>query len=166
MSNNDEADDIFVQLGLIHLPVDQKIAFLKKLEIAAQDRIMMLILGQLSDEDCGLLEKKLKKKATEQEVLVFLKERIEDLEAKIQKSIDLFKSELVSTVKSLDTDISDLQKQIHDKKPATKKQVKADISDMDAQYRTALKQGRFEDLPEILNKAKKLKKKIQSKGIK
>ncbi len=161
----DQTQDIFKLLGLELLPTEEKIKLLQKLEVAAREQVINLILEQLSDKDCRDLDALLKGGAKEEDILVFLRERISNLDDLVKQRIDIFKSELVKEVQSIRKEIQDIQDNIaqsaEDAKQSTGKQtLREELKQIEREIQEALKKGDFDAMQKLMARSKEVKARL------
>ncbi len=105
MDKNKIQQNILEELGLENLPEDKKEELLSVMTESVLKRITISVLEQLSDEDKKEFDK-LRDQADAEKINQFLREKIENYDAMIEKIIKEFKQEMQATMSELEKDIS------------------------------------------------------------
>lgn len=96
MPNDAFKDNLMVQMGLQQLPDDKKAALLDSMSELVEQRVLLRLMNQLSDED-GKAFEALPKDDTETKI-AFLQEHVPDVAAIMDEEIMAVRSDLVESV--------------------------------------------------------------------
>jgi len=153
-----QGPDFFEELGLAGISAEEKIKLLQKVELSAREQVISLILEKLGEKDCLDLSDLIKNGAEESVILVFLRERIPDLEILVTARIEKFKEELVSQVRSIQTDLRQLEDAgTPSVIPVDKKKAREELRHLEKESNRALVAGRFDQLQQLHERIRALK---------
>jgi hypothetical protein len=96
-----DSTDIFEALGWSHLDVAAKREVLFKIEAAAREQVISLIVTKLTPQDMLALDQSLQQGAGQEQVLDFLQARIPDLESTIQARVAQYKEDIIGMVRRM-----------------------------------------------------------------
>jgi len=153
--------DFFEELGLSGISLEEKIQLLEKVELSAREQVIALILDQLGEKDCRDLGDLIKNGALEPEILLFLKDRITDLDGLVAARIQRFKDELIEQVQSIQTDIGQLNTdKMPTVQPVDRNKAREELQRLEKKSSQALVQGKFDSLHAIHERIRELKKSL------
>lgn len=155
---SEDSMNLFEELGLELLPKKEKLRLLEKLEFAAREQIINLILEQMEEKDYQDFDELLnKKEAQEGEVLFFLQQRIPNLEVQIAQRMQDFKKQLVEQVKNIRQDIQKMQAQQKASGEGNGDNMQKQIEVLQEELDQAMKDGDFKKVPILTQKIHDLK---------
>jgi uncharacterized protein YehS (DUF1456 family) len=159
---NKPAQDIFAILGLQALPRDEKVKLLQKIEVGAREQVINKIVSELDEAALEELSKMMKEETTEEQVIVFLKDKIPQLEDLIRQEVEHFKNTLIQEVHTIRQEIESAQQPASVSSPAqpSSKELKIELSKIEKDLDKALKEGAFDRVHDLTQRSKELKKRL------
>lgn len=162
-SSGDQEQSIFELLGLELLPQQEKLRLLEKLEVSAREQVIALILQELQEESYPELDHLLEdEEAKEEDILLFLLEKIPNLQELVNERLGKFKNELVQEVHNIREGLQQLKQQAEDEANSHSSKSnegrKQQIESLQAEVEQATKEGNFAEIPVLTQKIENLKK--------
>lgn len=151
-------ENIFKLLGLEDLPELEKNKILAKMEETIREKVIYLVVTQLSDEECEELNSKMDQGLDQAGVIADLQEKIPDLQAKIRELIENFKKELIEEVATIKKELvkteSEIKQNLSDKQ--AKQQKYQQLKDIERRMQQAAKEEDFDKVLRLMEERKNM----------